>query len=142
MSDPQAKGHFPPHETSASPQRPAQRLAGPRLAFDLARELQSLRREESWEQGDRNAKTLVKEPPLRLTLAVLKKGAQLAAHMAEGPVTVQVLEGQLALTVDGEPIELSSGQILAIEPGIRHDVTALDESAFLLTIGLPSGTAA
>jgi quercetin dioxygenase-like cupin family protein len=32
-------------------------------------------------------------------------------------------------------IELTAGQLLAVESGIRHDVEAIEDSAFLLTIG-------
>ena len=51
----------PPGETSGSAQRPPQRLALPTMSFDLVREQELLRREESYRAGDRNAKTLVKE---------------------------------------------------------------------------------
>ena len=39
-----------------------------------------------------------------------------------------------ALCLD-ERVELATGQLLALEPGIPHDVEAIEDSAFLLTIG-------
>jgi hypothetical protein len=32
---------------------------------------------------------------------------------------------------------LGPGHLLAIEPGVAHDVEALEESAFLITLGWP-----
>jgi len=37
----------------------------------------------------------------------------------------------------GQGAELGSGDILALEHGLTHDVEALEESAFLLTISWP-----
>src|SRR6266571_4623822 len=57
--------------TTGSDERPAQRLAGTLLLFDLTAELAQLQAESTWELGDRNAITLVKEGDLRVTLTAL-----------------------------------------------------------------------
>jgi quercetin dioxygenase-like cupin family protein len=106
------------------------------MTFDLAQEVAALHQEESWQRGDRNAKTLVKEGMLRLTLTALKKDARLDSHVTDGTVTIQTIRGKLKFTVEGDPIELAAGQVLTLERGVRHDVTALEDSAFLITIGL------
>ena len=49
-------------ETSGSAQRSPQHLALPMMRFDLPREQEQLRQEESYRGGDRNAKTLVRSP--------------------------------------------------------------------------------
>src|SRR5581483_887013 len=126
--------HQPPGQTSDSPQRPAQRLSGMALRFDLQEELDRLRREESWLRGDRNAKTLVKEPHLHVTLAILKSGARLDEHETEGPLTIHTLEGRVTVSALGERIDLSRGQIAALDAGVPHWVEATEEAAFLLTI--------
>jgi quercetin dioxygenase-like cupin family protein len=107
------------------------------VTFDLAQELDQLLQSETWQHRDRNAKTLAKEPHLRVTLVALKRGARLDAHDAEGPVTIHALHGKLRLSVQSERIELAAGGLLVLEPGMRHDVEALEESAFLLTMGWP-----
>jgi quercetin dioxygenase-like cupin family protein len=135
MAMPNRERHDPPGQTSAGPQRPAQQINRPKATFDLTREAEQLRGEAAYQRGDRNAKTLLKDPPLRLVLTVLKAGARMDSHQTEGPVTVHALSGRLRLAVEGEPVELAPGQVLALDADIRHDVAALEESALLLTIG-------
>lgn len=129
----------PPGVTSGSPQRPPQRLAAPVLAFDLAREIEQLQAEPAWHTGDRNAKTLVKESDLRLVLTVLKAGASTAPHQVEAPVGLQVLRGRLRVHLPDGPREVAAGSLLALDRDMRHQVEALEDSAFLLTIPLPEG---
>ena len=110
------------------------------LTIDLTREREQLLQEESWLRGDRTAKTLVKEPHLRLVLIAMKSGAQLDPHQTEGPLTIQPLQGRLRVTVQTTPTDLAAGQILTIETGVTHAVEALEESVFLLTLGWPRAT--
>ena len=42
------------------------------------------------------------------------------------------------MNVGGKPHELSAGNLFTLAASIRHDVEALDDSAFLLTISWPS----
>ena len=139
MTEPQPDRIRPPGETSGTPRRPAQRLAGPTLTFDLTAELEQLRREETYRSGDRNAKTLAKEPDLRVVLTVLKEGARLREHQAPGPVAVQTISGRLRLHAGGQTFDLPTGHLLTLERDLPHDVEALEESAFLITIGWRSG---
>jgi quercetin dioxygenase-like cupin family protein len=129
--------HDPPGTTSAGPERPAQRLAARALGFDLGEESRRLKTEAPWQRGDRNAKTLVKEPHLHITLTALKTGARLDQHTTAGPVTIHALSGRLRLSVEGDVLDLGPGQLLALEPGVIHEVEALEESAFLITLGWP-----
>lgn len=124
----------PPGVTSGSPQRPPQRLTGPALTFDLMREVDQLRAEPAWQDGDRNAKTLVKDPDFRVVLTTLKAGAGTALHQVETPVSVQVLSGRVRVHLPDGPVELGAGGLLALDRGVPHRVEALAESAFLLTL--------
>jgi quercetin dioxygenase-like cupin family protein len=88
--------------------------------------------------SDRNAITLVKEGDLRLTLARLKAGARMDEHRTAGTVGVHVLEGRLRVGVAGDPHELGVGEVVVLGQGVPHEVTALEDAAFLLTIAMPS----
>jgi len=127
----------PPGETGSSRQRPAQRLAGATLTFDLGAELEQLRQEESYRAGDRNARTLVKEGGLRIVLTALQAGARLREHSAPGPISVQTLAGRIRLHAADETVDLPVGGLLALDRNVAHDVEALEDSAFLLTIAWP-----
>ncbi len=124
----------PPGVTSGSPQRPPQRVAGPVLTFDLTHEIEQLMREPAWTAGDRNAKTLVKDPDLRAVLTALKAGASTDQHRVEVPAVVQVLRGRVRVHLPDGPVDLSAGGLVALDRGIPHRVEALEESAFLLTL--------
>ncbi len=126
-------------QTTGGPLRPPQQVAGPALTFDLAEEASRLRAEEAWHQGTNNAKTLVKEPDFRIVLIVVKRGARLQEHRASGRISVQTLSGHVRLHLPDHAVDLPAGRLLALEPGIAHDVEALEESAFLLTIAWPAG---
>jgi quercetin dioxygenase-like cupin family protein len=129
----------PRGETAGSSQRPARRLEGAALGFDLAREVASLREEEAWRRGDRNAKTLVEQPGLRVVLSALHAGTHVREHRTDGWVTIQTLEGHIRVAAQGETLDLPEGRILALESGVPHDVEAIEQSAFLLTIARPTG---
>jgi len=126
-----------PGETTGSDERPGQFLAGAMLRFDLPAELEQLVAEPTWEFSDRNAITLVKEGDLRLTLTRLKRGARMDEHRTDGFSCVQVLEGALRIVVNGDGQELGVGEVIVIGRDVPHEVTAVEDAAFLLTIALP-----
>jgi quercetin dioxygenase-like cupin family protein len=55
-------------------------------------------------------------------------------HTADGIISVQVLEGQMLFNTEWRPVELSKGQMLALHERIPHNVLALEETIFLLTL--------
>ena len=139
-SEANSESELSPHPgmTTGSDERPAQFLAGAVLRFDLPAELEQLEAEPTWEYSDRNAITLAKEGDLRLTLTRLKRGARMDEHRTDGFSCVQVLEGSLQVVVDGETNELGMGELIVLGREVPHEVIALEDSAFLLTIALPS----
>ena len=113
-------------------------LESPVLSFDLNAEIAHLRGENAW-QGGRNSKTLVKHPDFRVVLTVLKSGARLHEHKAAGSISVQVTAGHIRMHVQEKTIDMPAGHMLALERALPHDVEALEDSAFLLTIAWPEG---
>jgi len=105
------------------------------MDFDLAVELATLQQEPSWERGDRNARTLVEKKGFRVALMALKTGARLQAHQTPGYVSIQVTRGHLRVHAAGRSVDLPTGHVLVLERDERHDVDAIEESAFLLTVG-------
>ena len=43
-------------------------------------------------------------------------------------------------TLPDQKVSLTSGQLMVLDCGMVHDVEALEESAFLLTVSWPKGT--
>jgi quercetin dioxygenase-like cupin family protein len=120
---------------SRSPKHGGPAIQAPVLSFSLRTEMEQLRQQPSYQNGDPSGRTLVKEPDLRIVLMALRAGASLKEHHASGPISIQVIEGPLRVSLPAESVELTAGQLLALESGIRHDVEAIEDSAFLLTIG-------
>lgn len=111
-------------------------LGNPMLTFDLNGEIKRLREENSW-QGGRDSKTLVKNEDFRIVLTVLKANALLHEHKATGRISVYVLSGHIQMHVQDKVFDLPAGHLLALDRAVPHDVKALEDSAFLLTIAWP-----
>jgi quercetin dioxygenase-like cupin family protein len=114
-----------------------QAMATSYLEFDIARELEQLHREAGWQSGQ-NAKTLVKYDGLRIVLIALKARSRIPGHQTEGQISIQTVVGHIRVRAQGRSVELRSGGLLALDRALPHDVEALEESAFLLTIAWPS----
>ena len=108
------------------------------LEFDFARELQQLHLEPGWQSGQ-NAKTLVKYDGLRIVLIALKARSTIPEHHTEGQISIQTIVGHIQVRAEGRSFELRPGRLLALAQGLPHNVEALEESAFLLTIAWPGG---
>lgn len=110
-------------------------LAEPLLQIDFERQLQQLRREDSWQrETGRSSKTLAKYPDFRIVLILMKTGTQMRQHRAEGRISIQQLKGQTRVHLADQKVTLSTGNLLVLDCGVLHDVEALEESALLLTI--------
>jgi quercetin dioxygenase-like cupin family protein len=128
-----SKSH-PPGETTGTSERAPQRMSSPVLAFDLAHEVAQLREQTAWQQGDRNAKTLVKEADFRIVLIALRAGSRMEEHRAAGRISVQTVVGHVRLRTAGTNVDLPAGRLVSLERDVPHTVEAVEESAFLLTI--------
>jgi len=116
-------------------------LAEPSLQFDLVSEIQQLRGEESWQrETGRSSKTLAKYPDFRIVLVLMKANTQMKEHRAEGRVSIHHLLGRICVHLPDQKVNLTAGQLLVLDCGMVHDVEALEESAFLLTVSWPKGT--
>lgn len=123
-------------ELSASRRPHPGPMAAPYLEFGLAREIDDLQREPEWVTG-RNARTLAKYEDLRIVLTVLKAGIRIPGHQTGGRISIQGISGRIRLRAAGRTFDLSPGVLLAFDRGIAHDLEAIEESAFLLTITRP-----
>jgi quercetin dioxygenase-like cupin family protein len=115
-------------------------LADPELKFNLLQELQQLRLKDSWglETG-RSSKTLAKHPDFRIVLVLMKAATQMNQRRAEGRVSIHQLLGRICVSLPDRKINLSAGELLVLDCGVLHNLEALEESAFLLTISWQNG---
>jgi quercetin dioxygenase-like cupin family protein len=48
---------------------------------------------------------------------------------------LRVLEGRVRLTLRDRTLEMSPGDLTSLAPNLAHEVSGVEDSAFLLTIG-------
>lgn len=111
------------------------------MSFDLLEEIKQLQQETAWRDGNHNAKTLVKEPDLRIVLVAMKDGMRLATHQTAARIAIQTMVGSVRVHLPNQTLDLPTGHVVALEANIPHDVEALGESAFLLTVAWSNATA-
>ena len=104
--------------------------------FDLSQEMADSDAKKPWQAGH-YARTLFKKSDFRVVLLCMESGARLKEHHADGAISVQVLKGSIRFTTQGEPHDLKQGNVLMLAASIKHEVEALEESSFLLTIAWP-----
>ena len=121
----------PQHEAHRRPHTPPR--ADRYMEFDLPAEIHRLQTETTWNTGQ-NARTLIKYDDFRVVLVALAAKARMQEHKAQGRISVHVLSGHIQLRASGRTFSLRPGGLLALDQGVPHDVEALEESAFLLTI--------
>jgi quercetin dioxygenase-like cupin family protein len=107
------------------------------MIFGLRDEIEGLRAEAPYAEGDRNAATLAKEVDFRVLLSVLRSGATIDEQDGDARASIQLLEGQATLRGDGEDSEMSDGDIAVINAGRPWFLTAKSDCAVLLTLAWP-----
>jgi quercetin dioxygenase-like cupin family protein len=125
-----------PDDSSQHPRPHTAPMAAPFLEFDLIGELNRLHGEPAWTSGH-NAKTLVKFDDFRVLLMAVRGGARIPEHQAKGRISIQTVVGRIRVRAEGRTFDLRSGTLLALDQGLPHDVEAIEDSAFLLTIAWP-----
>jgi quercetin dioxygenase-like cupin family protein len=105
--------------------------------FDFESEISALESHKPWPQG-MTSKMLLKTDDLRIVLIVMQAGARMAEHHSDGRISIQVVRGAIRTRVEDHAVDLTLGQLLALDRSIKHDVEAREDSAFLLTIAWPS----
>lgn len=120
---------------------PNERFAAPQHLLDLTQSIEKLRAEAREGQHGHRQMTLFHRAPVTLVLFAFEKDGELADHAANGLVTIQVLDGALAVQAEEQNHELRSGNALVLDPNVRHSVRALEPSAMLLTVHLSAAAA-
>ena len=73
------------------------------------------------------------ESALRQTVLALAAGQALGEHESPGEATLQVLSGRVRVHTGGDTWEGGTGDFVVL-PLTRHDLTALEDAAVLLTV--------
>ena len=106
--------------------------------FNLIKEIGDALDQKPWTAGH-FARTLFKKHDLRIVLIVMQNASRMNEHHADGTISIQVLKGNIRVNVAEKAHELGAGDLFTLAASIRHDVEALSDAAFLLTLAWPRG---
>jgi quercetin dioxygenase-like cupin family protein len=67
----------------------------------------------------------------------MKANTQMNEHRAEGRISIHHLLGRICIHLPDQKVTLGVGQLMVLDCGMVHNVEALEESAFLLTVSWP-----
>ena len=104
--------------------------------FDLQQEVNQAESQRPWQAGVYST-TLLKQDDMRLVLTLMDANATMDEHHADGSVSVQVLIGKLRISAQNSEYQIPAKHLLTLRPSVRHNVQAMEPSAFLLTISWP-----
>jgi hypothetical protein len=127
--------------TSGTAEREGRAVMESLMAFSLHDELERLRREEPWREGDRNSRTLAKDVDFRLLLTVLRDGVTVSENDGDARASIHLLEGAAVLRRASEEVHLAPGDVAVVDAGEGWALTASAECAFLLTLAWPRAKA-
>lgn len=63
-----------------------------------------------------------------------RKNQYIEKHFTPSPIVVEVYEGEIEFGAEGGVITLSKGDMISLKGGIRHDLTALEDSIVKLSL--------
>jgi quercetin dioxygenase-like cupin family protein len=101
--------------------------------ISLEDETEALRNSPGWLTGIA-CKRLIQDPDFQMTLRRMKLNTRIPEHYISGRSCVQTLFGYIRIHADGRTFDLRRGQCLVLDRAVVHDVEAVQESAFLLTV--------
>lgn len=78
--------------------------------------------------------TLIKTDSMEVIRLVLAAGKEIAQHMVPGEITLQCLEGEVAVRTPTATCELKPGDLTYLPGAEEHSVRAEEDSSVLLTI--------
>ncbi len=90
--------------------------------------------------GMTGTKALIKTPRMEVIRLVLPRGKTIPRHQAPGEIIVQGLAGRVRFTTMKTTIEVENGQLFYLSAAEPHEVTAVEDCSFLLTILLTPKT--
>ncbi len=87
-----------------------------------------------YKKGQIVSKTFVQNRSVSMTVFAFDKGEGISTHTATGDAMLQVLDGKALVTVAGQKMHVSTGQVIVMPADIPHSVAAQERFKMVLTI--------
>jgi quercetin dioxygenase-like cupin family protein len=107
---------------------------GHEAGSDLTGRVAELAALVDYQQGAVVSRTLVKKATGTVTLFAFDEGQQLSEHTTPFDALVQVLEGEVEITISGNPLRLAGGQMVIMPADRPHAVRALGRFKMMLVM--------
>lgn len=83
---------------------------------------------------EQQGQNVAREGGVSLIMMAMESGDSIKEHSTPGTTSVQVIRGHATLQAEGQSVSLRPGELLLFQPGVRHDISAEEQSVVLLTI--------
>jgi quercetin dioxygenase-like cupin family protein len=80
------------------------------------------------------SRTLHRDDRVKIVLFAFAGGQELSQHTASVPAIIEIVQGDVRVTLDGEEKEMSSGSWIFMEADLPHAVYAKTDAVMLLTM--------
>jgi quercetin dioxygenase-like cupin family protein len=87
-----------------------------------------------YKEGQVVSRTFAQNENISLTLFAFDSGEGLSTHAAPGDAMVQVLDGEVKLTIGGEEVIAKAGEIVVMPKNVPHSVNAEKRFKMLLIV--------
>ena len=123
-----------PGQTTETPRRAPQDFNQPTHHVSLDAECDGLLEEAGANPSRRAAKTLSKDPSMTVALLAMRGGAEIKDHRAHGSALLQVIRGDVTVSLKAGHVSLSPGHVLALASQVPHGLTTTVDSVVLLVV--------
>jgi quercetin dioxygenase-like cupin family protein len=80
------------------------------------------------------SRTLHRDDRVKIVLFAFAGGQELSQHTASVPAIIEIVQGDVRVTLDSEEKEMSSGSWIFMEANLPHAVYAKTDAVMLLTM--------
>ena len=88
----------------------------------------------SYQEGQVISRTISQTPTVSITLFSLDKGEGISSHITPGDAMVQVLDGEVEITIDNNIFNVKAGETIVMPSNVPHGLEARVRFQMLLTV--------
>lgn len=114
---------------------PRERFAGTERLFNLEKAFAELPGESTPRQGHMQ-KALYRLGPTTTAIFAFETGGEIDQHSVDGESIIHVLSGRMSIRTAQSKRELGPNDLMMLDPGVPHDVKALEPTRMLMTVVL------
>ena len=108
-------------------------IDAPFVFTDIEKYHRQLLEEEAWQKNDRNGITVFKTDGCTIVLSAFHAAAQVPENEVKGITNIQLLQGKVNVSINGEIVPLKAMEMISIHAGVSHGINAEDDSLVLIT---------